>query len=139
MEEKDLNEVAILYESLMDKKSDIDDIIEKFSLMKKNDNYILIVAEENNKVVGTVMGVVCPTMLSNFNAFLVVESLIVDKNCRGKGVGKAMLLELETRAKSMNCSYLILVSGSHRKEAHKLYEAMGYAKDGAKGFRKYID
>jgi len=92
------------------------------------------VAEENGKVVGTVMGIICLTMVSNFNSFLVIEALIVDD-----GISKLMLLELENRAKGLGCSYIILVSGKQRKEAHKLYEALGYGEDEAKGFRKFID
>lgn len=135
MEEKDLNDVAILYESLIGRKSNID----KFYFISNNDSYILIVAEENGKVVGTVMGIICLTMVSNFNSFLVIEALIVDEGYRGNGISKLMLLELENRAKGLGCSYIILVSGKQRKEAHKLYEALGYGEDEAKGFRKFID
>ena len=138
MEEKDLKDVSMLYESLMDQKSDIGSMIEKFSLMSKNHNYILIVAEENGKVVGTVMGIICVTMVSNFNFFLVVEDLIVDKEYRKRGISKGMFLKLESRAKELGCTYSILVSGKQRKEAHKLYEGLGYGEDGAKGFRKSL-
>lgn len=139
MEEKDLDDVAILYESLIGQKSNRKNMAEKFLLMSNNDNYILIVAEENGKIVGTVMGIICLTMVSNFNSFLVIEALIVDKEYRGRGISKQMLLELEDRAKGLGCSYIILVSGKQRKEAHKLYEALGYGEDEAKGFRKLIN
>ena len=49
MEERDLKDVHILYESLMDQKSDMKNMIEKFSLMSKKDNYILIVDKEYRK------------------------------------------------------------------------------------------
>ncbi|WP_088187429.1 GNAT family N-acetyltransferase [Desulfosporosinus sp. FKA] len=139
MEEKDLNDVAILYESLIEPKNNRKNMIEKFSSMRSNYNYILIVAEEDGKIVGTVMGIVCLTMVSNFNSFLVIEALIVDKEYRGHGISKQMLLDLEDRAKGLGCRYIILVSGKQRKEAHKLYEALGYGEDEAKGFRKFIN
>lgn len=138
MEEKDLNEVSKLYDSLMGQKHNVENMASKFPIMKKNDDCILLVAEEDGKVVGTVMGIVCPTMVLNFNFFLVLEALIVNEEYRGKGIAKSMLLELENRAAEIGCGYIILVSGKQRTEAHKLYEALGYAEEGAKGFRKKL-
>lgn len=138
MEERDLNEVASLYELLMEEESNIENMIKQFSALKNNKSYILMVAEEEGKIAGTVMGVTCITMVSNFNSFLVIEDLIVDKNYRGKGIAKGMMLELEKRAKEADCSYAILLSGKQRKEAHKLYESLGYGEDGARGFRKFF-
>ncbi|WP_170932561.1 GNAT family N-acetyltransferase [Desulfosporosinus sp. FKB] len=139
MEEKDLNDIAILYEELLGQKSNIENLLRTFPLMNDSDNYILLVAEDNGKVIGTVMGIICLTMVADLKKFLVMEAVIVDENYRGNGVGKKMLLELETRAKRRGCSYIILVSGNQRKEAHKFYEAFGYGEDEAKGFRKFID
>lgn len=138
MEEKDLKEVSELYESLMGKKSDSKSMLSKFSKMNESNNYILLVAEYNGKVVGTVMGIVCDTMVLNFNFFLVIEALIVNEEYRGKGIAKSMLLELENKAAEIGCGYIMLVSGKQRAEAHKLYEALGYAEEGAKGFRKFL-
>lgn len=138
MEEKDLKEVSQLYDSLMGQKNNVENMAAKFAVMSKSSDYILLVAEEDGKVVGTVMGIVCPTMVLNFNFFLVIEALIVDEEYRGKGIARSMLLELENRAVEIGCGYIILVSGKQRTEAHKLYEALGYAEEGAKGFRKIL-
>lgn len=139
MKEKDLNDVAVLYEKLFGQKSNIENMLEKFPLMNDSNSYILIVAEDNGKVIGTVMGIICHTMVANLKSFLVMEAVVVDENYRGNGIGKEMLLDLESRAKRQGCSYIILVSGNQRKEAHKFYEALGYGEDKAKGFRKFID
>lgn len=138
MQEKDLNDVGVLYDSLFGQKSNLERMVETFSLMN-DDSYILIVAEENGKVIGTVMGIVCLTMVANLESFLVIEAVVVDKDYRGNGIGKKMLLDLEDRAKRQGCSYIILVSGDQRKEAHKFYEALGYGEDKAKGFRKFLN
>lgn len=139
MEEKDLNDIAILYEKLFGQKSNIENMLRTFPLMNGSDNYILLVVEDNGKVIGTVMGIICLTMVADLKKFLVIEAVVVDENYRGNGIGKKMLLELEARAIRQGCSYIILVSGNQRKEAHKFYEALGYAEDKAKGFRKFID
>ena len=138
MKEKDLNGVSILYKSLIGKQCNAENMAEQFALISKNDNYILLVAEENGKVVGTVMGIRCITMVSNFNYFMAIEALIVDNEYRGKGISKLLLLNMENSAKQVGCSYIILVSGKQREVAHKLYESLGYGKDEAKGYRKFI-
>ncbi len=139
MKEKDLNEVSGLYEALMGQRSAMENMSTKFAVMNTNNNYILLVAEEDCKVVATVMGIVCDTMVLNFNSFLVIEALIVNEEYRGKGIAKSMLLELENRAVKIGCGYIILVSGKQRTGAHKLYESLGYAEEGAKGFRKILN
>jgi phosphoglycolate phosphatase len=116
----------------------MENIVEKFSLMNNN-SYILIVAEENGMIIGTVMGIICLTMVANLNSFLVIEVVVIDKKYRGNGIGKVMLLELKNRVKRQGCSYIILVSGEQRKEAHKFYEVLGYDEGKSKGFRKFID
>ena len=137
MERKDLNDVSVLYEELY-RPSNIANIEEEFQLINDSDNYILLVAEDNGKVVGTAMGIICYTMVANFKRFLVMEAVVVDENYRGHGVGKMMLLEMEGRAKARGCSYIILASGDKRKESHKFYEAFGYGEDKVRGFRKFI-
>ncbi len=58
-----------------------------------------------------------------------VEKLMVHTKSRGKGIGKALMLELEEKAKNLNRSLLVLDT---RKGdvASKLYEAIGYSLGG---------
>ncbi|MBP2651908.1 MAG: putative acetyltransferase, family [Firmicutes bacterium] len=138
MEEKDLNDVAILYESLSGKKSNIENMANKFALINSNASYNVAVAEDSGKIVGTAMGIICHNMMADLNSFLVIEAFIVDEAHRRQGIGKNILLYLENKAKSCGCSYIILISGELRTDAHKLYTHLGYGKDNAKGFRKML-
>lgn len=138
MEERDLYDVAALYEILSGEKSNIESMVNQFALANSNKNYMLVVAEEQGKVAGTAMGIVCLNMMADFNSFLVIEAVIVGEEFRRKGIGKGILQYLEREAKSRGCSYLVLVSGEQREEAHRLYEYLGYGKDGVKGFRKLL-
>ncbi|HEX9059738.1 MAG TPA: hypothetical protein VF941_06140 [Clostridia bacterium] len=44
---------------------------------------------------------------------------------------------MEDMALKNNCSYIIFVSGSKRKDAHKFYASLGYDLDEVQGFKKY--
>ena len=52
---------------------------------------------------------------------LYVDDLVTDEQERSKGVGKALLQDLESKAKAFSCNVLALDSGVQRAGAHKFY------------------
>lgn len=55
-----------------------------------------------------------------------VAGLVVDKACRGKGVGKQLMRAVEAWSRDMGCSVVSLRSNIIRKEAHSFYKNLGY-------------
>ena len=83
-------------------------------------------------VLGTV-SVLCSRTLSG--RFAVMEDVVVAENCRGRGIGTALLEAADSFARSRGCGYAIVVSSGFRKDAHRFYEKQGYTED-VWGFRK---
>ena len=52
---------------------------------------------------------------------LYVDDLVTDAGHRGRGVGAALLRELESRAREAGCRVLDLDSGADREDAHRFY------------------
>jgi GNAT superfamily N-acetyltransferase len=52
---------------------------------------------------------------------LYVDDLVTTADGRSKGVGHALLAELEDRARAAGCGVLDLDSGTHRHDAHRFY------------------
>ena len=52
---------------------------------------------------------------------LYVDDLVTVSDGRSKGVGHALLAELETRARAAGCTVLDLDSGVQRHDAHRFY------------------
>lgn len=52
---------------------------------------------------------------------LYVDDLVTTGDGRSKGVGHALLTELEVRARAANCTVLDLDSGVQRHDAHRFY------------------
>ena len=55
-----------------------------------------------------------------------VDELVVDKNYRGNGFGKALIDSITNIAKDLNCKRIELDSAFHRKDAHGFYKSIGY-------------
>ncbi|MFM0191682.1 GNAT family N-acetyltransferase [Paraburkholderia strydomiana] len=69
--------------------------------------------------------------------FAVVENLVVDQECRGNGIGQALLREVERFCLSRNCSKMMLLSSASRVDAHRFFEQVGFRGDRKRGFVKY--
>ena len=91
--------------------------------------------KENDKIVGTVLGIVCHSIPLIGMPFMVVEDVVVKSEYRKKGIGKKLFDEIDRIALENNCGYSFLVSGERRKVAHIFYDKQGY-NEPVKGFRK---
>lgn len=130
--------MAQLYEELSGEETDRYNMKENFKLMESNPNYTVLIAKEDNLVVGSVMGIICLDLVRKCDPFMVIENVIVRSTRRGKGIGKKLMEAIEKIGRTRKCYYTILVSGGHRKEAHQFYRAIGYDIDLVQGFRKYL-
>lgn len=135
---EDIPGLAQLYRQFWNEESRVEIMHEQFIKFQKNNSHILISAIENNKLIGSVMGVICEELYGDCKAFLVLENMIVDKNYRNKGVGKELVSKLEKIATNRNCTQVIVVTESNRTDACKFYESAGYSHDSHKGFKKKL-
>lgn len=136
--EDDLSGLAGLYKQFWGQESSLEKMRRTFQRLKRNQNYIFLMAEHQNRLVGSVMGVICEELYGDCKPFMVVEDVIVDKQQRRGNIGSSLMHELEKIAVERCCSYIIFVTESERKEAHKFYESLGYRSDAHKGFKKRL-
>ncbi|MDR2854902.1 MAG: GNAT family N-acetyltransferase [Methanomicrobiales archaeon] len=132
----DMASLADLYFLFWNERSDVQKMQQQFPLM--SENYILLGCFENDRLVGSVMGVVCMGLYGNCESFLVVEDMVVDSTYRRRGIGKALFLELEKRAKIRNCTQVILVTDADRLDACGFYESIGFHPAKNKGYKKKL-
>lgn len=135
---KDIDQLIELYKDLTPFENSIEKSKKLYEEMIEDENYLLLVAKEENKVIGSVLIICCKALACGGNPFLVIEDVIVDENIRGKGVGKRLFEKIEEYAEMKKCAYSILVSSHFRENAHKFYEKIGFV-DGVRGFRKIYE
>lgn len=135
---EDIKELLKLYEKLAPFENSLETSIQIYKEMLKDEQYLILTAKEEGKVIGSVLGICCKSIATGGNPFLVIEDVIVDENVRGKGIGRKLISAIEEFGKEKHCAYGILVSSGFRKEAHKFYESLGFTED-VRGFRKMYD
>ncbi|WP_027625679.1 GNAT family N-acetyltransferase [Clostridium lundense] len=135
----DLDDLAILYEELSGTKTNLQKFNKNFDWINSNKDYLLIGAKDDNgNLVGSLLGIVCKDLVGECKPFLVIENVIVKSDYRKMGIGKGLMNFIEEFARTRNCYFTMLVSAFSRKNAHKFYESIGYAKDVVRGFKKYL-
>ncbi len=105
---------------------------QKLQMMLDSEDHFMAVAREGDEILGTATGVCCHILSCSM---MVIDDVVVKKDCRGKGVGTMLMKALDEFAIKRDCMYSLLVSSDFRIPAHKFYEKLGF--DGTvRGFRK---
>ncbi len=58
--------------------------------------------------------------------YLQVSNFVVDKNIRGKGIGRRVMRHLEQMARDLNCQKFVLDSYTENKKSHPFYFSEGF-------------
>lgn len=138
IQEQDLESIIELYKQFWGDISNLDKMKKKCKETIGNSNFIVLCVEIDKKVVGTITGIVCNDLYGDCKPFLVMENLITSKEYRKKGIGKALLSELEKKGREMECTQILFITETNRNDAISFYEAMGYDPKTHVGFKKSL-
>ena len=94
----------------------------------------VLVAELNNKIVGTCTLAICPNLSWSGRPYAMIENIIVNSSYKRQGIGTALLQKAESMAKKANCYKVALMTGVNRAESIKFYESAGFSGN-KKGFQ----
>ena len=103
-----------------------DEYYKAFEEISKDNNHELIAAELDGKVVGTLQLIFLPSISFQGRLRSQVESVRVDKNLRGHGIGGKMMEYAIQRARERRAHVMQLTSHGTRKDAHRFYERLGF-------------
>jgi ribosomal protein S18 acetylase RimI-like enzyme len=100
--------------------------VKAFEEIAADKNNELIVAEKDGEIVGTLQITFTPSISFQGGKRATVESVRVDAQFRGRGIGKELMLWAIERAKRENCFAVQLTTNAERREAHRFYENLGF-------------
>ena len=119
----DYNDIYLLNQQL-GYLYEIEKVKERIEYITENTKDIILVAEQNNEVIGFIHG--SPYELLYSDSLMNVLGFVVKEKYRNIGVGKLLIGKFEWYAKENGYSGIRLVSGFDRLIAHKFYEKHGY-------------
>lgn len=138
VEAADLIALAVLYEQLMGAPCDMQKLPSVFAAVQRDENARLLGAfDAEGTMLGSIYVIFCRDLVEHCRPFAVVENVVVDARARGRGIAGALMARAEKLARERDCMYMMLVSGAHRKQAHGMYEHLGYDVP-VRGFKKYL-
>lgn len=86
--------------------------------------------EPSPSLIGTYSLIVIPLLVHGGRQIAVIESVVVDGQCRGQGIGAEMMRHAATQAAAAGCYKLMLSSNVRRTQAHQFYEQLGFERHG---------
>lgn len=92
-------------------------------IIENEDNYVLV-AVENEKIVGWIHGFYSRRVESD--SFVEIGGLVVDENCRNKGIGKILVEEIIKWSDLKECKKVRVRCNTIRKDTHIFYQKIGF-------------
>ena len=91
-----------------------------------NPYFELVVAEMNERIVGTLQLIFIPSISFQGSLRAQVESVRVESALRGQGIGKRMMEWAMERARQRGAHVVQLTTHNTRTDAHRFYERLGF-------------
>jgi N-acetylglutamate synthase-like GNAT family acetyltransferase len=134
--ERDADAIQSLYHELVgDGKTRVSR--EQVAILGRSPASFLLVVEAEGTVCATALLTLCADAMHGTQPFGVVENVVVARHLRGRGVGSRLLAHIERLAREHDCTKLMLLSGSHRPQAHAFFRNCGFAGETKQAFVKY--
>ncbi|MDJ0867075.1 MAG: GNAT family N-acetyltransferase [Myxococcota bacterium] len=134
----DLPHLAELFEHFWGEASSLETMRSTFTRLAENSAYILLAAKQDGRLIGFVMGIICEELYGDGRPFMIIEDLIVAKDVRRRGAGRALMLEMEKRAIQRQCRQIIFVTEADRTDSIRFYASLGYDAGAHRGFKKRL-
>lgn len=97
-----------------------------FEEIDRDENNELIVVEHEGKIIGTLQLTFIPSISFQGSKRAQVESVRVDLDYRGKGIGHKLMLWAIERAREKKCVFVQLSTNNERADAHRFYARLGF-------------
>lgn len=97
-----------------------------FEEIEADKNNELIVAEKDGEIAGTLQITFTPSISFQGGKRAGVESVRVDAQYRGQGIGRELMLFAINRAREEKCVSMQLTTNADRTDAHRFYENLGF-------------
>ena len=128
IQENELNELLELYIHLHE--TGVPEVNKKlkytWETIINDKNHHIIVAEENGKLVSSVVCVIIPNLTRNVRPYAFIENVVTHSDYRKRGYATACLNYARDIAKKENCYKMMLLTGAKDESTLNFYKKAGY-------------
>ena len=111
--------------------------IDAFQELSEGQNNMLVVAERDSALVGTMQLTFIPSISFCGGTRLLIESVRIDRPFRGQGMGERMFEWAIAQARERDCVMVQLTTNAQRPAALRFYERLGFKASHA-GLKLYL-
>lgn len=104
----------------------------------RDENYHIIVAEEDGKILSSCTCVVIPNLTRGLRPYAFVENVVTDEAYRGRGLATACLHYAKELAGRENCYKMMLLTGTKQESTLAFYERAGYNRKDKTAFIQWL-
>ena len=124
----ELNELLELYIHLHETgvPEDIEKLKDTWETITNDKNHHIIVAEENDKLVSSVVCVIIPNLTRNVRPYAFIENVVTHSDYRKQGYATACLNYARDIANKEHCYTMMLLTGSKDESTLNFYKQAGY-------------
>ena len=103
-----------------------DSYYDAFASIDSDRNNQVVVAEQEGKLVGTLQLTFIPCLTYQGGWRALIESMRVDSEVRGEGLGKKLVTWAIDAARERHCHLVQLTTDKQREDARLFYEGLGF-------------
>lgn len=138
--EDDLQQLLELYLHLHEQSvpEESEHLATVWNKILNNEDYHLIVAQEDGRIVSTITCVIVPNLTRNVSAYALLENAVTHPEYRGRGLATACIAYAEKLAMENGCYKMMLITGSSNPKTHKVYKNAGFFSEGKTAYYKLL-
>ena len=128
IKKNELNELLELYIHLHETgvPEDSEMLKDTWETIINDKNHHIIVAEENGKLISSVVCIIIPNLTRNIRPYAFIENVVTHSDYRKQGYATACLNYARDIAKKENCYKMMLLTGSKDESTLNFYKQAGY-------------
>ena len=128
IKENELNELLELYIHLHETgvPEDNEKLTDTWETIINDKNHHIIVAEENGKLVSSVVCVIIPNLTRSVRLYAFIENVVTHSDYRKRGYATSCLNYARDISKKENCYKMMLLTGSKDESTLNFYKQAGY-------------
>jgi len=104
------------------------------SILSRDDISILV-AEENDRVIGTCTVSIIPNLTRGMRPYALIENVVTLQEARRTGAGRAVMAQAVTLAEEKDCYKIMLLTGRKDEYVHAFYQSLGFSGDSKQAYQ----